>query len=181
MELSFFKTDYDNGTFGIPTTFEKINVKDIDGEEKTLSDYLANKKALLIVNVASACGYTDSNYKQLQELQDKYSDIAILGFPCNQFAKQEDKCELDIKNYVKNNFKVTFPMFSKIEVNGPDTHPLYLYLKSYAPGFNTSQGLKNIPWNFAKFLVSPEGKIISYYAPNIEPKDIITDLEQLNK
>jgi len=160
------------------SNFLEINVLDIDGNQKTIADYFINKKVALIVNVASACGYTNSNYKQLVDLYKEYSDrgLQILGFPCNQFGAQEPKCELDIKNFTQNKFKVDFPLFSKIEVNGINTHPIYVYLKLQSGKFGSDvKNLYDIPWNFAKFLVDNQGKVIAYYPHNIEPKEIKKD------
>jgi glutathione peroxidase len=177
----FYQKNVDTCKFDIPQNINDIKVKDIDGGEKPLSDYLKGKKVTLIVNVASSCGYTDSNYKQLVELYQKYSEkgLEILGFPCNQFMGQEDKCELDIKNFSKNNYKVTFPMFSKIEVNGENTHPLYVYLKNHTKELNQNEGLKNIPWNFAKFLVDTDGNVVHFYPPHHNPSEIAADLDKL--
>jgi glutathione peroxidase len=177
----FFKNSVDKFKFDIPQNINEIKVKDIDGVDKLLGDYLKGKKASIIVNVASSCGYTDNNYKQLVELYQKYGDkgLEILGFPCNQFMGQEDKCELDIKNFSKSQYKVTFPMFSKIDVNGENTHPLYVYLKYNTKDFNQNGALKNIPWNFTKFLVDSNGKVVNYYAPGYNPNDIAKDLDKL--
>lgn len=161
--------------------FNDIAVVDIDGNSKTIGEYFVNKKVTLIVNVASACGYTNSNYKQLSELHKKYSEkgLQILGFPCNQFGGQEPKCEVDIKNYVSNKFKVEFPLFSKIEVNGAKTHPLYIYLKLQSGKFGSdTKALQDIPWNFAKFLVDNNGKVLSFYPHNIEPNQIEKDFQK---
>jgi glutathione peroxidase len=133
--------------------FKNIEVKDIDGNMKTIADYVNDKKAVIIVNTASECGYTKKSYQELVELYNKYQDqgLQILGFPCNQFMNQESACELDIKNFAEDKFKVTFPLFWKIEVNGLNTHPLYLYLKNNSKEFNKGDGdLKNIPWNFRR-------------------------------
>ncbi len=162
--------------------FEDIQVIDIDGNARKVGDYLVNKKLVVIVNVASDCGYTNANYKQLMDLYNKYSNrgLQIMGFPCNQFRGQEQKCELDIKKFAKEKFKVEFPLFSKIEVNGENQHELYIYLKSNYKDFKLNdQNLKEIPWNFAKFLVSNEGKVLNYYAPDTEPKEIEKDLDKL--
>lgn len=155
--------------------------KTIDGEETKLLPYMENKKAIIFVNVACACGLTSDHYTQLQELYKKYEKegLQILGFPCNQFKNQESKIESEIKDYVKNNFNVQFPLFSKIEINGPKTDPIYSYLKKNTPEFNTQDGYKNIPWNFAKFLVNSEGKIVSYYSPQKNPNEMIGDIEKL--
>ena len=160
----------------------QIKIKDIDGQDKLIGDYITNKKAILFVNTASECGLTNKNYKELVEIYEQYKSqgFEVLGFPCNQFMGQESKCEFDIKNFAKNKFKVTFPLFSKIDVNGPNTHELYLYLKYNTPEFRQgNEKLKEIPWNFAKFLVDSQEKVVKYYEPNVEPNKIIPDIEKL--
>jgi len=161
--------------------FNDITAIDIDGNKKFIKDFLVDKKIGLIVNVASACGYTKSNYKQLAELHKKYSEkgLQILAFPCNQFGGQEPKCELDIKKFATEKYEVKFPIFSKIEVNGENTHPLYIYLKYNSQKMKDKDGnLKNIPWNFAKFLIDGKGSVINYYPHDIPPKDIEKDFEK---
>ena len=161
--------------------FKDINVIDIDGANKKLGEYVTDKKAIIFVNTASECGLTNNNYRQLVSLYDKYSKngLQILGFPCNQFHSQENKCELDIKNFTKNKFHVTFPIFSKIDVNGENTHNVYKYLKENSELNEGGGQLRNIPWNFAKFLVDSKGNVIAYYDPQIEPDKIIPDLTKL--
>jgi glutathione peroxidase len=159
-----------------------IIVKDIDGVDKALGEYLTDKPATIFVNTASSCGYTDNNYRGLAEVYEKYKDngLQILAFPCNQFNSQESKCEVDIKNYVRNKFKVNFPIFSKINVNGPETHDVYVYLKQNTKEFNLGEGaLKDIPWNFYKFLVDKDGKIVGHYEPGVKPSEMIPDIEKL--
>ena len=155
--------------------------KDIDGKETSLAPYLKDKKAIVFVNVACACGLTSDHYTQLQELYTKYEPkgFQILGFPCNQFKNQESKIESEIKKYVDENFKATFPLFSKMEVNGANTDPIYVYLKKNTPEFNTNEGLKNIPWNFAKFLVDKDGKVVKYFSPRENPNEMIAEIEKL--
>lgn len=152
-----------------------IEVTTIKGETKTLSEFAG--KVLLIVNTASKCGFTPQ-FKGLEELYEKHKDqgLEILGFPCNQFLKQDPGSEAQISEFCELNYGVTFPMFSKIEVNGPNTHPLYEFLKSQAKGLLGSEKIK---WNFTKFLVDAEGKVLKRYAPNTEPKDIESDIEAL--
>ena len=162
-------------------SFKDIEVINIEGEKKTIGDYLQNKKALVIVNVASACGYTDSNYKELASLYEEYGQkgLEILGFPCNQFGAQESKCELDIKKFSKTKYNVTFPMFSKIEVNGENSHPLYVFLKKLSPDFNQNpNNLTNIPWNFSKFLINSKGELLGYYSHKMSPMKMKADIEK---
>ncbi|MBT8348976.1 MAG: glutathione peroxidase, partial [Sulfurovum sp.] len=142
-----------------------------------LEQYKGN--VILIVNVASKCGYT-SQYDGLEALYKKYKDqgLVVLGFPCNQFGSQEPGSEAEIQNFCRVNFGVTFPMFSKINVNGDDTHPLYRYLKSEQPGI---LGTEIIKWNFTKFLVSKEGKVIERFGSSIKPISLEKEIEVLLK
>ena len=137
-----------------------IPLKRLDGALENLQDYAG--KTLLIVNVASKCGFT-SQYRDLQNLyeENKAQGLEILGFPCNQFGAQEPGSAQEIQNFCSTNFSVTFPMFEKIDVNGDGTHPLYVYLKDQAPGILGTTGIK---WNFTKFLVSKDGQSITRLA-----------------
>ena len=131
-------------------------------------------KTVLVVNTASKCGLTPQ-FAGLEELYRKYSDkgLVILGFPCNQFANQEPGDEKSISEGCLLNYGVTFQMFSKIDVNGPDAHPLFRFLKSELPGFLS----KRIKWNFTKFLINSEGKPVKRFAPSTEPARIDTYLQ----
>jgi glutathione peroxidase len=147
----------------------------IDGKPVDLSAYKG--KVLLIVNTASKCGFTPQ-FKGLQQLFEHYTDrgLVVLGFPCDQFGHQEPGNEADINSFCELNFGVSFPLFAKIDVNGKDAHPLYAHLKTEAPGLLGSEGIK---WNFTKFLVNREGKVISRYAPATSPDAIAKDIEAL--
>lgn len=148
-----------------------FKVTDINGQEKDLSEYKGKK--LIIVNVASKCGFTPQ-YKGLEELYQKNQDkLVVLGFPCNQFGAQEPGSEEEIKSFCDLTYKVTFPMFSKIDVNGDNAHPLYEYLKQEAPGL---MGSKAIKWNFTKFLVDEHGKVLKRFAPKDKPESIAKEL-----
>ena len=149
-----------------------FSAQTIDGETRSLGDYRG--KALLIVNTASKCGFTPQ-YTGLQALQDKYADkgLAVLGFPCDQFGHQEPGDENEIKNFCSLNYDVSFPMFAKIEVNGGDAHPLFKFLKKEAKGLLGSEMIK---WNFTKFLVDKQGKVVRRYAPTDTPESIEKDL-----
>lgn len=146
----------------------QFSVNDIKGNSVPLSKY--KDKTLLIVNTASKCGFTPQ-YKGLESLYAKYKDkgLVILGFPCNQFGKQEQGSNDEIASFCDLTFKVSFPMFSKIEVNGNDTLSLYHYLKEQAPGV---LGSKSIKWNFTKFLVNKDGKVLKRFAPKDTPESI---------
>lgn len=152
-----------------------IEVKDIDGKVLTMSKY--KDKVILIVNVASKCGFTNQ-YEGLEDLHKKYHSkgLSVLGFPCNQFLSQEPGTEEEIKNFCSSTYGVEFDMFSKIDVNGENTHPLYRYLKESSKGF---LGSGTIKWNFTKFLVDRNGKVIKRYAPSTKPSEIEQDIINL--
>ena len=154
-----------------------FNVKTIEGKETTLAPYKG--KVMLIVNVASKCGYTPQ-YEGLEALYKTYKGqgFVILGFPCNQFSNQEPGTEEEIENFCRVNFGVTFPMFSKIEVNGEDTHPLYAYLKSEQPGILGTEAIK---WNFTKFLVDRQGNVVARFGSSTKPKELEEEIEKLLK
>ena len=147
----------------------------IKGEQKTLADF--GGKALLVVNTASQCGFTPQ-YKGLEALWEKYRDkgLVVLGFPCNQFGKQEPGDAREIAQFCERNFGVSFPLFRKVEVNGPGSHPLFVELKQRAPGILGSQKIK---WNFTKFLVDPASGQVTRYAPTTKPQALEADIERL--
>ena len=155
------------------TDIHDLSARTIEGAEQSLAAYRG--KVLLIVNVASRCGFTPQ-YTGLEALQRKYADrgFAVLGFPCDQFGAQEPGDENEIKNFCRLNYDVTFPMFAKIEVNGAGAHPLYSHLKSSAKGLLGSESIK---WNFTKFLVDRSGKVLKRYAPQDKPEAIAADIE----
>ena len=145
-----------------------VEVTTIEGKQIKLALYQG--KVILIVNVASQCGFT-GQYDGLEMLYRQYVDqgLVILGFPCNQFGAQEPGSEEEIMNFCRLNYGVTFPMFAKIDVNGPNTHPLYVLLKNERPGFLGSGAIK---WNFTKFLVDRDGNIVERYSPSTKPTEI---------
>ena len=145
-----------------------IGVKTISGETRSLDAYRG--KTLLIVNVASQCGFTPQ-YTGLEALYRKYKDqgLVVLGFPCNQFGRQEPGTESEIQQFCATTYDVTFPMFAKIDVNGAATHPLYELLKSARPGLLGTEAIK---WNFTKFLVNGRGDVVARYAPSDTPEKI---------
>jgi len=165
----------------MPTIYE-LSAKRIDGSESSLEVYRG--KVLLIVNVASHCGFTVAShcgftyqYAGLQSLHQKYADqgLAILGFPCNQFGHQEPGNEDEIRNFCSLKYDVCFDMFSKVDVNGANTHPVFAYLKKTAPGL---LGLQGIKWNFTKFLVGRDGQVLKRYSPTTKPESLEEDIQK---
>jgi glutathione peroxidase len=156
-------------------SIHEFKVKKADGSEMALSQFRG--KVLLVVNTASACGYTPQ-YEGLQTLKATYGDrgFEVLGFPCNQFGGQEPGSDEEIQGFCTRNFGVTFPVFSKIDVNGEGAHPLYQWLKKEAPGI---LGTESIKWNFTKFLVSKEGAVVKRFAPQDKPESIASEIESL--
>jgi glutathione peroxidase len=153
-------------------TIYDFTVDDIQGKPVNLDRYRG--KVLLVVNTASKCGFTPQ-YKGLEALYRKYHDrgLEILGFPCNQFGAQEPGSEQEIATFCQTNYDVTFPMFAKIDVNGDATAPLYRYLKREKPGLLGTEAIK---WNFTKFLVDRDGRVVARYAPNDTPESLETDV-----
>jgi glutathione peroxidase len=156
------------------TTVYDFSAKTIDGKNRKLSDYKG--KVLLVVNTASKCGFTPQ-YKGLEEVYRKFKDrgFAVLGFPSNQFGEQEPGPDSEIAEFCEMNFGVTFPLFSKIDVNGDNAHPLYKYLTSEKKGLLGSEAIK---WNFTKFLVGKDGNVLDRYAPTTKPEDLGRDIEK---
>jgi glutathione peroxidase len=152
-----------------------FQVKSLDGKPSSLGQYKG--KVLLIVNVASKCGFT-YQYEGLEKLYKNYESkgLVTLGFPCNQFGKQEPGNAEEIKNFCSLTYQVSFPMFSKIDVNGENTDPLYNYLKAERPGI---LGTKKIKWNFTKFLVDRNGKVVKRFAPTVKPEAIESYIQAL--
>ncbi len=147
----------------------------IDGAETALDQYRG--QALLIVNTASKCGFT-GQYARLEALHRQYTDkpFQVLGFPCNQFGSQEPGKAAEIASFCSMTYGVAFPMFDKVEVNGPGRHPLYAWLTSQKKGL---LGTRDIKWNFTKFLTDREGRVVARYAPQVEPEAIKADIEKL--
>ena len=152
--------------------FNAVNNKN---ETVELSDYQG--KVMLIVNTASACGFTPQ-YKGLQTLYANYQTqgLEVLAFPCNQFKQQEKGSNEEIQQFCDLQFNIKFPLFDKIDVNGDNAHPLFTFLKEQAPGLLGSKGIK---WNFTKFLVNKKGEVFKRYAPTTKPADIEEDIKQL--
>jgi len=156
-------------------TVYDFTVRDIKGNEQSLSEYQG--KVLLIVNTASKCGFTPQ-FEGLQSLHKELGSqgFEVLGFPCNQFLNQDPGNDDSISQFCSLNYGVDFPMFSKIEVNGEGAHPLFRFLKHQAKGL---MGSEKVKWNFTKFLVNRQGKVVARYAPQTKPEEIRKDIEAL--
>ncbi|GGD53689.1 glutathione peroxidase [Pseudoxanthomonas indica] len=155
------------------TTAYDFSATDIDGKVRSLDEYRG--KALLIVNVASKCGFTPQ-YEGLEKLWRQYRDqgLVVLGFPCDQFGHQEPGDEAEIKNFCSLSYDVTFPMFAKVDVNGDAAHPLWQWLKQEKKGFLGTSGIK---WNFTKLLVGRDGQVLERFAPTDKPESLAKDIE----
>ena len=164
-----------SATEGAMTTAYDFTARSLDGQPKPLADYRG--KVLLIVNVASKCGFTPQ-YTGLEALQRKYAarGLEVLGFPCNQFGAQEPGDAAEIASFCSLTYEVSFPMFAKIEVNGDGADPLYAFLKSEKPGLLGTEAIK---WNFTKFLVGRDGQVAGRYAPTVKPEALEADIETL--
>ncbi|MEK9655714.1 MAG: glutathione peroxidase [Halieaceae bacterium] len=157
------------------STAHDFSAKLATGEETSLAQFQG--QVLLIVNTASKCGFTPQ-YTGLESLQQRYGSrgFSVLAFPCNQFGAQEPGSEDEIQSFCEMNYQTTFPLFSKIEVNGAASHPLFTHLKEQAPGV---LGSKRIKWNFTKFLVDQRGAVVKRYGPSTKPEAIAADIEAL--
>jgi glutathione peroxidase len=157
------------------TTLYDLKAKTITGESQALDAYKG--KVTLVVNVASKCGFTPQ-YKGLEAVHKQFKDkgFAVLGFPCDQFGHQEPGDEAEIMQFCSLTYDVSFPMFAKVKVNGDDADPVYKLLKSEAPGLLGTEGIK---WNFTKFLVGKDGKVVKRYGSMDKPEDIAKDIEKL--
>ena len=156
-------------------TVHDFSVRAIDGAERSMGEYRG--ATLLVVNVASRCGYTPQ-YAGLETLYRKYRSrgFVVLGFPCNQFGRQEPGTETDIREFCRATYDITFPLFAKVEVNGAGAHPLFEFLKSARPGI---LGTTRIKWNFTKFLIAPDGAVVRRYGPTATPDTIDADVVEL--
>lgn len=159
------------------TTIYDFKADSLAGTSVALEKYRG--KVVLVVNTASKCGFTPQ-YQGLEDLYKEFREkgVEILGFPCNQFGKQEPGTAEDIGTFCEKNYGVSFPLFAKIDVNGNEAHPLFSYLKKEKPGV---LGLKAIKWNFTKFLVRKDGTVYKRYAPQTAPKELADDIEKLLK
>ncbi|MFZ8912664.1 MAG: glutathione peroxidase [Burkholderiaceae bacterium] len=158
-------------------TFPSIALERLNGDQEPLGNYQG--KVLLVVNVASRCGFTPQ-YSGLESLYRRYKDrgLVVMGFPCNQFGAQEPGTSADIASFCESQFQVSFPMFQKCEVNGPGTHPFFEFLKGSAPGVLGTEGIK---WNFTKFLVDRTGEVHKRYGSMDAPDKLQADIEALLK
>ena len=158
---------------GAVTSLHDFSARTIDGRDLDLSEFKG--RVVLVVNTASQCGFTPQ-YKGLQQLHDDYADkgFTVLGFPCDQFGHPEAGDVAEIAGFCERNFGVTFPLFSKIEVNGDGAHPLYRWLREEKGGLLGSK----IKWNFTKFLLGRDGKVIGRYSPTTKPEKIASDIEK---
>jgi glutathione peroxidase len=158
----------------LTSPLDAILLTTIDGREETFGAYAG--KARLVVNVASKCGFTPQ-YEGLEALHRRYCErgLAVLGFPCDQFGHQEPGDEAAISAFCAAEYRVTFPLFAKIEVNGANAHPLYRALKDMAPGLLLTRAIK---WNFTKFLVDRDGTRVKRYGPSTKPEAIAADIER---
>lgn len=158
-----------------PSSVYAFKANGLDGKPIDFSKYKG--KVLLIVNTASNCGFTPQ-YKGLEAVYQQFKDkgVEVLGFPCNQFGKQEPGSAEEIGAFCESNYGVTFPLFEKIDVNGDNAHPLFNLLKEKAPGLLGSKGIK---WNFTKFLVKKDGTVFTRYAPTTKPEEMMADIEKL--
>src|SRR5918999_1087241 len=155
------------------TSLTDFSATAIDGQDTDLSTYAG--QVVLVVNTASECGFTPQ-YQGLQALQDQYAErgFAVLGFPCDQFGNQEPGDEAQIADFCERNYGVSFPMFSKIDVNGDDAHPLFRWLREEKGGVLGSA----IKWNFTKFLVGRDGQVLRRYPPTTKPESLTDDIEK---
>ncbi len=156
------------------SSFYGFSLKTAEGGMRSLADYKG--KVVLVVNVASQCGNTPQ-YEGLQKLYSQYSSrgFVVLGFPCNQFGGQEPGSNSEIVKFCKTNYGVTFPVFAKVDVNGSSASPLFAWLKANAPGPNVG---KDIAWNFGKFLVGKDGKVLKRFEPGVQPAELKSDIEK---
>ena len=155
------------------TSFYDFSATSIDGHTHTLADYRGH--VVLVVNTASACGFTPQ-LEGLQQLHQRYADqgLVILGFPCNQFGQQDKGSNAEIASFCQRHYGVTFPMMSKVDVNGAHAHPLFTWLKAQAPGI---LGTEMIKWNFTKFLLGRDGRVLQRFAPRDTPQSLSTAIE----
>ncbi len=159
----------------MPTSLHELKATNSQGQVTDLSQWRG--KAVLVVNVASKCGFTPQ-YEGLEKLFEQYQErgLLVVGFPCNQFGGQEPGNNEDIQQFCKLNYAVKFPIMAKIDVNGKNASPVYKFLKESCPGLLGTEAIK---WNFTKFLVGKDGKVLERYAPTVKPEDLAKDIEKV--
>jgi glutathione peroxidase len=162
----------------VQTGFYDFSAISLEGTEVPLAQYAG--RVVLVVNTASKCGFTPQ-YAGLEALYKQYKDrgLVVLGFPCNQFGAQEPGTEAEISQFCKQNYRVTFPIFAKIYVNGRDAHPLFTFLKGRQPGIFGALGVNQIKWNFTKFLIDRKGQPVGRYSPSTNPDELAPAIEAL--
>ena len=183
MGALIFKNKKEKLATNVKSLFD-ISAVDIDGQEHVLADLAKGYKCIMVVNVATNWGMTKTNYKQMVKIHNEFSDkgFQIFAFPCNQFMGQEPGTEEKIKKFATEKYGAKFQLFSKVNVNGPDTHEVYKFCRQNSPLFDPkSEKVKNIPWNFTKFLIDGEGQVIEYYHSKTEPNVIVPRIEEMLK
>jgi len=172
---SWFTTDSPAAMGSDAANVYGFSYTDIDGNEQSMSRYQG--KVLIVANVASKCSYTKANYEELQQMFDKYKDkgLSVLAFPCNQFLNEEPGTESEIKEFACSRYKVTFDMAKKVDVNGSGAHPLWEFMKQQQGGTI----INAIKWNFTKFLIDKQGRVVNRYGPTTNPKEFEADVQKL--
>uniref|UniRef100_A0A2C9L5T6 Glutathione peroxidase n=1 Tax=Biomphalaria glabrata TaxID=6526 RepID=A0A2C9L5T6_BIOGL len=169
------QSSYEDEAMAEHKTIYEFTVKDADGKDVSLSKYKG--QVVIVVNVASKCGYTHGHYTELKQLQDKYYNegLRVAAFPCNQFGGQEPACELDIMKFVKDTYNYEPDLYAKVKVNGADADPFWQFLKKEQGGTIVDA----IKWNFTKFLIDRKGHVVGRYAPTTSPKGMTAEIERL--
>ena len=177
----FFKTKKEKLVCTAQSLFE-IRATDIDGTDHLLADLATGCKCIMVVNVASEWGLTKTHYKQMVKIHEAFKDkgFQIFAFPCNQFMKQEPGSNEDIKKFAQEKYGATFQLFSKVDVNGPNSHEVFKFCRRYSPLYDEKKDqIQNIPWNFSKFLIDENGQVSAYYTPKQNPDECISKIEEM--
>ena len=177
----FFKTKKEKLATSVTSLMDCV-AKDIDGVEHKLADLSKGYKSIMVVNIASKWGLTKTHYEQMVNIHGDYHDrgFQIFAFPCNQFMSQEPGTDEEIKKFAQEKYGAKFQLFSKIDVNGEDSHEVFRYLRRNSPLYDEkSDTVKNIPWNFSKFLVDSKGQVVEYYTPKQNPEVCIPKIEEM--
>ena len=180
----FFKRKKEKLETSVDSLFD-IKAVDIDGEEHLLADLAKGYKCIMVVNVASKWGLTKTHYQQMVKIHEDYHDkgFQIFAFPCNQFMSQEPGTNEEVKAFAQEKYGAKFQLFSKIDVNGDDSHEVFKFCRRHSPLYDPKTGtVQNIPWNFAKFLIDSDGQVVEYYNPKQNPEVCVPKIEEmLNK